>query len=118
MPPLAPSSVSSDGLFIRRLQLVAELEVRRNQVPDEPLLLHDAAARIDHLEAEFLDDPIVLLEDLALKQPKTLGRVGAPTEIHPGLVKLQLDASSHQAVERHLDRHAEIQREVGPHRES
>src|SRR5260221_9324573 len=110
MPALASSTVSSDGLFILHLQLVDDLEMRRRQVPDGPLLLHDAAFRVDDLEPVLLHDPIVLVEDLALEQPEALRRVDAPPEVHAGFVELELDAPRHEPVERDFDWYPEIER--------
>src|SRR5947207_14631399 len=105
MPPFAPSSPTSDGLLlIRRLQLVAEFEMRRDQMPHEPLLLHDAAAGVDHLEAELVDQTIVLFEDLPLKEAEALVRVRAPAEVHARLVKFQFYTARHQPIERGFDR--------------
>ena len=61
---------------------------------------------------------IVLVEHLALEQPEAFDRVGAPAEIHARLVELQLHAAGHQPVDRHIDRHAEVQREIGPDRKA
>ena len=39
--------------------MIADFEMRCGQVPDDPLLLHDAAHRVDDLESVLLYDPIV-----------------------------------------------------------
>ena len=73
---------------------------------------------VDDLQAEFVDQPIVLLEHVALEHAEALGRVGAPAHVHARLVELQLHAPRHQAIERHVDRHAEVQRQIGADREA
>src|SRR6266498_2755308 len=103
---------ASDELLMRRLHWLA-LHVREDQPSNELLLLGDAADRVDDLEVEFLDDAIVLFEHLALEQSEALDGVAAPPEVHSRLVELELDASCHQPVQRYVDRHTEIQRQVG-----
>src|SRR5437660_599016 len=110
MPPLAPSTsptVGSEGLVIGNLHL-GRMHEPRNQRTHEPLLLGDAADGIDDFQPELVDDPIILVQHLALKQAKTLDGIAAPAQVYPRLVELEFDAPGHEAVERHLDRHAEI----------
>src|SRR2546426_6230529 len=110
MPPLAPSTGSdgSEGLVIARL-LVRRRHLPRNQRPNQPLLLGDAARSADHFQTVFIDDAIVLVEYLALEQPEAFNRIVAPAEIHAGLVEFELHAAGHQAVERNVDGHAEVE---------
>src|SRR4051794_28831591 len=103
-PLAAPSSGSagiSDGLFINRLRLRRQ-HVPRNEVTYPPLLFGDAGRSIHHLEAKFLDDPIILVEHLSLEEAEAFDRVCTPAEVHTGLVELQLHATCHQTVERHV----------------
>ena len=62
--------------------------------------------------------PVVLVEDLGLEDAEALGRVRAPAHVHAGLVELQLHAPGQQPVERDVDRHAEVDRQIRPHGEA
>src|SRR5437879_2461539 len=110
MAPFAPSSWGSDGLLIGSLHIVHAFDVRRHDRAHQALLFGDTAYRIDDLQAVLLDDAIVFGEHLALKQTEAFSRLRAPAEIHAGFVKLQLNAARHQAIERDVNRDAEIQR--------
>src|SRR5688572_29223586 len=112
MPPFAPPTGSSDGLLIRSYQLLAERKVRGDEMSNETLLLHDAAGGVNHFETEFLDQTIILVQDLPLEQPEAFGGIRAPAEVHAGLVELELDPSRHQAIEGGIDGHTKIQRKV------
>ena len=68
--------------------------------------------RVDDAQPELVDEPIVLVEHLALEHPEALDGVRAPAHVHARLVELQLDAARQQAIGRHLDRHAEVDRQV------
>src|SRR5262249_59752745 len=103
-----------DELLIRFL----DLQVLRDQFAKRPLLVRDAALGGDYAQAELFDDPIVLVEDLALEDPEALDQVRAPAHVHASLVEFQLDAPRQEAIGRDLDRHAEVDREVGACREA
>src|SRR5687768_5984315 len=111
------SPTGSDGLLIANLHVV-QRQARRDQTAYVALLLGDAADGGDDLEAELVDEAIIFLEHLALEQPEAFDRIGAPAEIHPRFVELELDAARHQPIERNVDRHAEVEREIGADREA
>src|SRR5580693_4329657 len=110
MSPLAPSTSPSDKV-IGCLHVVT-VDVRQHQLPDQLLLCGDAADGIDDLEAVLVHDSIVLVEDLALKEPEALGGIRAPAQVHPGPVTLELHPPCHQPVQRDVDWYPEIQREI------
>ena len=99
-------------------QRIDSLQFARHQLPHAALLIGDAAGRVDDLQAELVDEVVVLLEHLALEQAEALVHVGAPAHVHAGLVELQLHPPREQPVERDLDRHPEVERDVGLHREA
>src|SRR5215467_6240572 len=122
MPPLAPSTGAggwpgSEGLVIGYLP-TRRLHLARDQRPDEVLLLGDAARGIDDLEAEFVYQPIILVQNAPLEQPEALDGIAAPAEIHPCFVEFELHAPGHQPIERDVNRHAEVEREIGTHGEA
>src|SRR5438552_18475504 len=99
--PVAPSLGSSDdGLVIDNLH-VAGRYLFGDERAHDPLLLGDARAGVHDLEAEFLDDFIILVEDLALEQAEALDRIRAPSQVNPRLVEFHLDAPRHQAIHRY-----------------
>src|SRR5216117_329867 len=50
---------------------------------------------------------------------KALGEVGAETHIHAGFVIFQFGPrAAQQTGNRHLDRHAKVKHQIGPHREA
>ena len=112
------SSVMSSSSGIVHVRDRARLELLRHQLADEPLLIGDAARRVDHPQAEFLDHLIVLRRAPPLEQPEALVHVRAPAQVHARLVELQLDAPRQQPLERDVDRHAEVEGQVRPHREA
>ena len=89
-----------------------------HQFSKRALLLRDAAARVHDAQPVLLDDVVVLVEDLALEDAEAVHGVRAPAHVHARLVELQLHASREQAIQGHLDRDAEVHREVRPHREA
>src|SRR6266566_9526869 len=100
MPPFAPATLSGDtsgGLLIGDLH-VHRLDVPGNQGTDASLLSDDTAGAVYQLEAEFLHNPIILVQDLPLEQAEALDRIGAPAQIHPRLVKLELHAARQEPV--------------------
>src|SRR6266566_7917741 len=100
MPPLAPSTLSGDtsgGLLIGDLH-VHRFDVPGNQGTNTSLLRDDAAGTVDQLEAEFLHNPIILVQDLPLEQAEALDRIRAPAQIHARLVKLELHAARQEPV--------------------
>src|SRR5438552_18041047 len=111
MPPFAPSIASSDGLFIDALHAVRR-KVRPDQRAHVALLGGDAAGSVDDLQTELVDDAVLLVEHVPLKDSKALCRVGAPPHVHAGLVELQLHAARRQSIERHIDWYPEIQGEI------
>src|SRR5207247_8558085 len=72
----------------------------------------DAADGIHDVKAELFDDAIILIEHFALEEPEAFHGIRAPAEVHARLIELEFHASCHQPIERHVDRHAEIQREI------
>src|SRR5215475_10163685 len=111
MPPLAPSSISSNELLIGSLHFVRG-EQRRDQLTDVALLCGDAPGGIDDLQTKFVDDAIVLLEDFSLEDAEAFDRAGTPAHIHPGLVELQLHAPGGEPVDGDINRHSEIERQI------
>src|SRR5712692_5479051 len=105
---------TSGGLLIERLLAVGP-ETGGDQRAHEPLLFGNACHGVDHVEAELLHDSIVLTEHFALKEPEALHGVGAPAEVHAGLVELELHTACHQTVERHIDGHSKVERKVWLH---
>lgn len=81
---------------------------------NEALLLGDASARVHDVQAVLFDDTVVLFEHLRLKDAEALGWMRTPAHVHAGLVELQFDAASEQAIQGHVNRHAEVEREIGP----
>ena len=85
-----------------------------DQFPHESLLFGDACARIDDVQIELIHDSIILVEYFALKQTEAFGRVRAPAQVHARFVELELHAARHEPVERDLDGHSEIERQIRP----
>src|SRR5438034_10433429 len=105
MCPLAAPSFSagipssrSDGLVISGLQL-RRVDVLDDERSHNPLLIGDAANGVDHFEAIFIHKAIVFPQDLSLEEPETVGRIGAPAQVHTSLVKLELHTPCHQPIE-------------------
>src|SRR5258708_14155543 len=84
----------------------------RDQAPEYALLIGDAAHRVDDAQAEFVDQPIIFVEHLALKNPEAVKGIRAPTHVHARFVKLELHAPGHEAIDRDVDRTAEVAVEV------
>src|SRR5262245_21186512 len=99
MPPVAPSIGSSDGLLIGRLQLLSKIEVRGDHMTDEPLLFHDAAGGVNHLEPELVYQTIILVQNLALKEPEALDRICTPTEVHAGFIEFQFHTPGEESLD-------------------
>ena len=76
------------------------------------------AAGVHHREARTPRPAARTPRAPALEQAEALDRVGAPAQVHAGLVVLELGAPRQDAVERDLERHAEVERQVGAHREA
>src|SRR4029453_12986823 len=79
---------------------------------DHLLLNRNAADGVHDLEAELVDETIVLAQHFPLKESKTLERISAPAEVHPSFVELQLDTASHETVERDVDRDSKVERQI------
>ena len=95
------------------------IEVRRRSAAGRSLLLNrNAADGVDDFEAELVDEAIMLVQHLPLKESKALERIGAPAEVHARLVELELDAAGHEAVERDVDRDPEVERQIRLDREA
>src|SRR5262245_35777723 len=81
--------------------------------PYDPLLGRDVRARVDHPEVVLLCQLVVDVEHAALEDAEALRGIAREAEIHPGLVILELRAAAEEPLERHLDRDAEVEREIG-----
>src|ERR1051325_7977531 len=113
MRPFAPSRVGSGGLLIEHLH-ARNVEVRGDQLSNEPLLIGNAPGRIDDFEPKLFNKTIVLRQDPALEQPKAFDGVRTPPHVHSRLVKLELHTPSYESVERNVNRDTKIQRQIRP----
>src|SRR3954462_15612817 len=100
MCPFAPFSNCSSAMRLTCCSLDQgwPVQLPRNQISDVLLLIGDRHGRVDDAEAELIDEAIVFLEDLALKNSEAVDEVLAPAHVHAGLVELQLDAPRHQTI--------------------
>src|SRR5262249_6326137 len=116
MAPLAPGSICPppsdvNGFIVSRLR-VTRPHLLCDELPNQPLLLRDAAGGVYDLEIELADQVVVLLKDSPLEQSEALDGIRTPAHVHPRLVKLQLHAACEQSVNGHVDRDSEIQGQV------
>src|SRR6185503_5323986 len=77
------------------------------------LLGRDVGGRIDHAHTELRGDLVVVVEHAALEEPEAVDGIGGQADVHTGLVVLELGAAGEEALQRHLDRHAEVEGQIG-----
>src|SRR5437870_5288331 len=94
--------------YQRESSWLGNLQVGGDELTKRLLLIGDAGRGVDDAQAVFGDELVVLAEHLALEDPEALGGVRAPAHVESGLVELQLHATRQQAIERDVDRHAEV----------
>src|SRR5208283_3565782 len=77
------------------------------------LLIGDLGGRVNRPHPELGREVIVNFEHAALKHAETLDRIGRETDIHAGLVVLELGAAGEQAFERNVDGDAKVEGQIG-----
>src|SRR3954469_22816182 len=109
---------TSGELLVKLFISFLNLQMLRDELSKRSLLFCDAPDRVDNAQAELLDEPVVLVEHLTLKDAETFKGIRTPPHVQPGFVKLQLYTACHQPIGRHLDRHTKIHRQIRFDREA
>src|SRR5262245_51899524 len=85
---------------------------------DGLLLARYVARRVDDSEAELHRELIVYVEHATLEEAEALGGIGGQPDVHAGLVVLELRPPGEQPLQRDVDRHPEVERQVRPRGEA
>src|ERR1700686_5275978 len=82
------------------------------------LLLLNRQSSVDDMKSHFTDHGLILIQNAALEDAETLFHIAGQPQIHAGLVVFQRVAATQYAAQRHVERHAEIETEIGTYGEA